>query len=46
VAEKNGDGKNLENPVQNQSIASIVGARPTAASRNGRRDNVEGIIIT
>jgi|AntRauMFilla1563_2_1112583.scaffolds.fasta_scaffold235446_1 hypothetical protein len=39
LAEKDGD---LQNLVQNWSIGSIVGARPTAAPRNGRRDNVEG----
>jgi len=34
----------LEKLVQNQSIGSIVGARPTAAPRNGRRDKVAGIM--
>jgi len=34
----------LENLVQNQSIGSIVSARPTAAPRNGRRDNAVRIM--
>jgi len=46
VAEKTGEWKKLENLVQTRSIGSIVGARPTAAPRNGRRDNLEGILIT
>jgi len=44
VAEKPGDLKKLENLVQKRSIGSIVGARPTAALRNGRRNNAAGII--
>jgi len=36
---KNWRIKKLENLVQNQSIGSIVCAQPTAALRNGRRDN-------
>jgi len=43
VARKTGEWKKLENLVQNRSIGSIVGARPTAAPRNGRRDKVERI---
>jgi len=34
----------LEKLVQNRSIVSIVGAQPTAAQRNGRRDKVAGIM--
>jgi len=36
--------KKLENLVQNRSIGSIVCARPTAAPRNGRRDNAVRIM--
>jgi len=51
VAEKTGDSKKLKNLVQNhlvqnQSFGSIVGARPTAATRNGGRDNTAGMITT
>jgi len=44
VAEKTREWKKLANLVQNRSIGSIVGTRPTAAPRNGRRDNVGGIM--
>jgi len=40
VAEKTGEWKKLEN------LQLEVGARPTFAPRNGRRDNVEGIMST
>jgi len=36
AAENTGGLQKLENPVQNTSFESIVGARPTAAPRNGR----------
>ena len=41
VAKKDEELKNLENLVQNHIFGSIVIARPTTASRNGRRDNAE-----
>jgi len=44
VAEKDGQLKKLENLVQNHIFGSIVNARPTMASRNGRRDNAEEIM--
>jgi len=44
VAEKTGEWEKLENLVQNQLIRSIVGARHAAAPRNGRRNNVGGIM--
>jgi len=44
VDEKPEEWKKLENLVSNQSIGSIIGARHTAAPRNGRRDNVGGIM--
>ena len=34
-AGKTGELQKLENPVQNTSYESVVGARPTAAPRNG-----------
>jgi len=46
VAGKTGECKKLENLLQNRTIGSIVGARPTAAPRHGKRENVEGIMTT
>jgi len=44
AAEKTGELKNWRIWYKNQSIGSIVSARPTAAPRNGRRDNAAGIM--
>jgi len=46
AAEENWRIKKLENLVQIRSIGSIVCARPTAAPRNGRRDNAVRIMTT
>jgi len=44
VAGKTGEWEKKENQVKDRSIGSIVGARHTAAPRNGKRDNVGGIM--
>jgi len=44
LAEKTGEWKKLGDLVQYWSLESIVGAQHTAAPRNGRRDNVGGIM--
>jgi len=44
VAGKIEDWNKLDNWVPNQSCGSIVGALPTAATSNGRRDSAAGIV--
>jgi len=43
-AEKPGNLKKLENPVQNTSFESIVGARPPPHHATAERDNAPGIM--